>query len=75
MTDKSTTNPEPTDQSYDGRKSGRRENAGGTVEVRVRAERHRHWPDETKLRIARAVAIRAMTIKASTLGRLGYALT
>ena len=51
VTDKSTTSPEPTDQSYDGRKSGRRENAGGTVEVRVRAERHRHWPDETKLRI------------------------
>ncbi len=44
---------EANDHSYDGRKSGRRGDAGTTVEVRVRAERRRPWTDEDKLRIVR----------------------
>ena len=52
MTD-ATTSDGAKDHSYDGRKSGRRSDAGTAVEVRVRAERRRPWPDEDKLRIVR----------------------
>ncbi len=52
MTD-TTIGGEAKDHSYDGRKSGRRPEAGAAVEVRVRAERRRPWPDEDKLRIVR----------------------
>ncbi|HEY4250946.1 MAG TPA: transposase, partial [Roseomonas sp.] len=44
---------EAKDRSCDGRKSGGMSDAGAAVEVRVRAERRRPWPDEDKLRIVR----------------------
>src|SRR5689334_6188529 len=52
MTD-ATTSDSAKDHSYDGRRSGRGTGAGTAVEVRVRAERRRPWPDEDKLRIVR----------------------
>jgi transposase len=64
MTHMMTTDGEANDHSYDGRKSGRRGDAGATVEVRVRAERRRPWPDEDKLRIVRETLVPGATVQA-----------
>lgn len=64
MTDTMTTGAEAQDHSYDGRKSGRRGDAAGTVEVRVRAERRRPWPDEDKLRIVRETLVPGAVVQA-----------
>ena len=59
-----TTLAEADDHSYDGRKSGRRGGGAGTVEVRVRAERRRPWPDEDKLRVVRETLVPGAVVQA-----------
>lgn len=59
-----TTGSEAKDHSYDGRKSGRRVDGAGTVEVRVRAERRRPWSDEDKLRIVRETSVPGAAVQA-----------
>ncbi len=63
MTDTLTTDAEVQDHSYDGRKSGRRGDAGAAVEVRVRAERRRPWSDEYKLRIVRETLVAGAVVQ------------
>ncbi len=64
MTDTMTPAAEAQDRSYDGRKSGGLSDAGAAVEVRVRAERRRPWPDEDKLRIVRETLVPGAVVQA-----------
>ena len=64
MTNNLKTGAEAGDHSYDGPMSGRGDSAGSTVEVRVRTERHRPWPDEDKLRIVRETLVPGAVVQA-----------